>query len=64
MSCVADSYGKEMVTFGWTILDVNRMFPTWVMFYTYLKTHAKLWYLMDIVILLVFGITFHVMGMV
>lgn len=53
-----------MVTFGLTILDVNRMFPTWVMFCTYLNTHAKLWYLMDLVILLVFGITFHVMGMV
>ena len=53
-----------MMMSGLAIFDVNHMFPSWIVFFTYLNTHAKLWHSMDLAILLVFGITFYVMGMV
>jgi hypothetical protein len=64
VSSVIGSYGEEMVTFSLTILDLNRMFSTGVMFLTSQESHAKLWYLMDLAILLVICATFDVIDMV
>jgi len=61
---VIGSYGEEMVTFSLTILDLNRMFSTGVMFLTSQESDAKLWYLMDLAILLVICATFDVIDMV